>query len=75
MSETVINWFTILYGVCAVVVAIYLVKNQAEYENFRKEKGLKRNTLDKIIIALVVFIAVSSIVIGYETIATIFKLF
>lgn len=75
MSETVINWFTIIYGVLAIIATIYLIKANADLKKIQTEKGLEKTKIDKIITGLIAFMAVSSIVIAYEVVVTIFKLF
>lgn len=75
LSETITNWFIILYGVCAVIFTAYILNTRAKYEDIRKEKGLEKNTMDKVMTVLTAFIVVASLFVAYNTIITIFKIF
>lgn len=74
LSTNIMNYFALFYGVCAVLLTGYLLRQRDKYEDARKERGIKKSKLDKVVTVFVVIVAISSLVVAYNTLNIFFKM-
>ena len=74
LSTNIMNYFALFYGVCAVLLTGYLLRQRDKYEDARRERGIKKSKLDKVVAAFIVIVVISSLIIAYNTLNIFFKM-